>query len=263
MFNGLDFTYNGRSCSDFNLQLINFNSGKTSFDFGPKYNIIEEKARLNDVPLFFGVETDGTLELKLIIGSEVELDRYDKGIFSEWLFQKEYKELVIEQEDLEALVYYGLVTSAKQIQIANYTYAIEVAIQCDRPYALTTPQDYNYTKNSASPVSQTFYHYCETNLNDYLYPETMSIYVPTGATSVSIINHTDSDLRVFEFSSIAGDQTITINNKLGIISSTGDGALSNFSKKWFRLLPGDNEIEIIGDTGIVIDLKELSYPVIN
>ena len=257
MFYGLDITYDDRSASEFGLQVINFDTGKQDKSFTPTYSILEEKARSRDVPHFFGVETGDPLEFSIILGSEEELDRYDKNAIARWVSQKEYKRLVVDQEDLENLVYFAICESSKTIEVGGMAYAIQLEMRCNAhyPYEEITETLITTTANDY------FTFYSPSGLNEYVYP-TLTIENPVGLNSFVIKNNTDDNTRLFEFENLVGGESIIVDNDLGLVS--GDATFNDFSavSKWFRLVPEDNTIRVIAAAGMTITVTGL-FPIIN
>ena len=254
MFYGLDFIYNGIPSDNFGLKVVNFDSGQMDDMTAVSYDIEEQKVRRRPVPYFFGVEQNEKLKFTLTIAREEILDRYDKSVINKWLFNKQYNDLKIIQPDLNGVVYRCILTNPQQTQFGNLAYALKFDVICDAPYGYTE----EITNTYSITGTQTISHYSPSANRDYLYPK-LIITLGSTTTSFSITNTTDNN-RIFSFSGVGASQTITVNNDLGIITATGNASMSNFNKKWFRLLPEYNSLSISGSATVQIIAK---YPIIS
>lgn len=254
MFNGLDLTYDGRSASEFGLQIVNFSNGKKDESFTPSYEILEEKARSRDVPHFFGVEAKEPLTLTITLGSESELDRYDKNRIAQWISKQEYCQLVIDQEDLEDVTYFAICESSKQVHVGNVAYAIELKMRCNAPYPYKYFSDHYTLTAGDNPL--TLMLYLETGLDKYIYPE-LEVYNGEGTDVFRIIIENDYTMEV---SSLTGGEWFVIDSDLGTLS--GNITHDNFNGNWLRLIPGDNRLVIGGTDGTQIWLTYF-MPILN
>ena len=81
--------------------------------------------------------------------------------------------------------------------------------------------------------------------SDYLYPD-VSFKTNNIGSGIVVTNASDAG-RIFQFSSILADETIDVDNELQIITSdSGLKRMTQFNKKWFRLVPGLNNLNIQG-----------------
>jgi len=255
MFYGLDFIYNGIPSDTFGLKIVEFGSSGEREDMtAVSYSVEEEKVRRKPVPYFFGVEQNDKLKFSMTIARQEALDRYDNGVITKWLFNKQYNELKVIQPDLNGVYYRCILTNPKKVQYGNLAYAISFDVECNAPYGFTEEitDTYNIT------TSATINHYSPSCSNDYLYPK-LEITVGSTTTNFSIINTSDAN-REFKFTSIAPSQVITVTNDLGIITSTGSASLTQFNKKWFRILPEYNVLTVTGSATLKIIAR---YPLIS
>jgi phage-related protein len=80
----------------------------------------------------------------------------------------------------------------------------------------------------------------------YLYPK-LVITMNNSGGNVTITNSSDAS-RVFSFTGLLTSEVITIDNSLQqITSSTGLLRMSNFNKKFFRLIPEINNLRFQGN----------------
>lgn len=256
MFSGTNFIFDKVPSETYNLYLVDFGENSKEDMFGVTYEIEEEKIKRNPVPYFYGIEQTPTLQFKMTVASEKELDRYDRHAISKWLFKKDYKYLQIDQEDIGNVYYRCIFLNPQKIQFGNCAYALQFDVKCDAPWAWSEEHVYEYTLSS-STTNIEFRNL--SNYNDYLYPEiefTLSI----TDTNFSITNSSDNS-RIFEFTELNPSEIIYVNNqRKQVVSSEDTNRLCNFvDKKWFRLVPGTNQLIVSGKGSLEIRLR---YPIL-
>jgi len=247
MFTSMNFVFDDIPSERYNLK-IGFTDGSGLRDTfaGISQSIEEVKIKRVDKPIFLGVETTGKIEFELTLFSEEELDTYDRQAIDRWLFQKQYKFFQIEQEDYNGLFFNAIIESGSKVEIGNIPYAKKIMIICDSPYVYT--DEYTSTYNSPTTFNMTNL----SNLNDYYYPE-MTITRGVGGTS-SILNTTEG--RTFEITGMSASEVLEVDNERKILlSSSGLSKISDFNKKWFRLLPDDNTITLVGDFELQLKIR--------
>lgn len=241
MFYGTEFVFDEISSEVYGLRLVNFNSGKVTNQVGNGYQIEEESVPGILKPIKINSSLKDKLSFDITFARESELDRYDKGVIYKWLFNKDYKKLRIVQDDLMDVVFNCLLTNPREEVLYGYTYAVTVTIVCDSYFA--TSIELQYVKTINTGVS-TDYLYIPSCANEYIYPKLLIATNVNQSCNLSIKNLTDSTTRATIFQSLSSIENLTLDNNFGIIKSDGSSNISNFtSKKWFRLLPGDNEIQ--------------------
>jgi len=263
MFYGTEFVFDEVPSEVYELMLVNFTKGKISDSISNGYEIEEEKVRRKVKPLFLNAELKDKLSFELTFARETEIDRYDKGAMYKWLFDNKYKKLKIIQDDLIDVVFNCILTKPKQVSIYGAAYAITVEVVCDGAFASSNENVVLKTISSGVSTQSIYVPSCS---NEYVYPYMSLAIVGTESCNLEIKNLTDSSTRTLTFEDLNADQNLTVDNNFGIIESTGSAKLSNItSKKWLRLLPGDNELEYnltttAGETPVLADIDvELSY----
>ena len=258
MFTGIDFIYNNIPSSNFNFKIISFDDGKQEKMTSISYNIIEERVQRRSVPYFYGVSVAENLSFEMIIGRLEPIDRYDKAVINKWLFNQQYNDLKIIQYDLSDVVFKCILTEPQQVQIGNLTYALKFTVVCNAPYGFTSvdTKEYNFAE-APNPLYQ-IEHLSLSSVNEYLYP--ILDITTTSGTEFSIKNITDNN-RITTITNLnAGGNRIIMNNDLGTITKDTILTLTGFNNKWFRLLPGVNELEILKGTGTLKIIAQ--YPVV-
>ena len=190
------------------------------------------------------------MEFTLVFGSMESVDRFEFEKISTWLTgHQDYQWLQICQPDLDHVQYRCLVTEMTPISVGWLPYAFKATVTCDCPYAYG-----HYFENTYDiSGSQKFVFSNRGSVREYFKPDLL-IHLGSGATDVKIINHTDAD-REFSLAGLpAGDIDVIVDNKCGIIrDSNGEYNLYRFfNLNFFRLLPGDNDLEVVGDCTLKI-----------
>jgi hypothetical protein len=246
-FFGSNFIYDNITSESFNLKIGYLNSGGTQESTsGSNIKIISDKVRRKPKPYFYGVEIEPVLEFDMFVYSEVALDIYDLSAINKWLYgRQQYKWLQVQQENgMEGIWYNCFLTNPQDIYIGNLPYCKKFTVVCDAPWAWTDEFTYNYT--ITTPNQSIIFNNLSDCADDYLYPY-VSFTISSTTTNFSIKNNSDNG-REFKFTNISGNETITVNNELQIItSSTLNNRLNNFNLKWLRLVSGNNSLIVNGN----------------
>jgi phage-related protein len=241
MFYGTEFIFDNISSEVYGFMLVNFNSGKISNQISNAYEIQEEQIAGRVKPIKIGTSPMSKLTFDITIARKDEIDRYDKGVIYKWLFSKDYKKLIIAQDDLSDVVFNCILTNPREEVFFGSSYAVTMTVVCDGPFASSI--EMSNMIGVTSGVSSD-YMYIPSSANEYIYPKMLIQTSLTTSCNFSIKNLTDSSVRATTFQGLGSIENLTLDNNFGIIKSDGSSNISNFtSKKWFRLLPGDNEIQ--------------------
>ena len=89
-------------------------------------------------------------------------------------------------------------------------------------------------------------------MKEYLKP-TLYIDMSHGASELTIVNRSDND-REFKMTGLPSGIQIVVDNNNGIIYTVGSdyNLYDGFNMNFFRLVPGDNELEITGHGTLTI-----------
>ena len=245
------FTYNGIPCTEFGLRLYEVNGvspGNGSFSMP---SASEDRVAGRQKSFFYGTTQNEPLKFKLVFGLDREtanaggyIDRWDREAIAAWLSPLDgYQWLEIEQPDMEGVRYRCRITSLTMIELANVPVAFSCEVCCDSPFAYLYPLTYRYS--SAGRTDAVL-----RNLGSYAGGYYPRLRIETkGSSTIQIINHTDGG-RVFEFQNLPGSNSLVIDvdNENGIITNNMDLNLyPNFNFEFFKLVCGDNRLEIVGD----------------
>ena len=252
MFNTYEFTFAGESSLMYGMVVCDIDGqGQEEVSFGNVAEIIETRTTNRIQPVHYGVNYHTEpLEFTLIFGSERMLDRYELEEISLWLTgHQEYQWLAIDQQDMDNVQFRCLITELKPIYHGWLPHAFEATIRCDCPYAYSQPWEQTFAISGTVPIL--FRN--ESSVREYVKP-TLVFEVNPGTTEVGIVNHSDND-REFKLSGLpAGGLTITVDNNHGIIQDdTGSYNLYEyFNMNFFRLVRGDNELEVTGNGALTM-----------
>jgi len=259
-----EIQFDGKSSSDFDLKLVSLTKESLGVaNMGGIPLLIEEaKIKRNPKPLFFGAETGEKLKFTMIllhipkdshIQNDNKLTPQSLGAVSKWLFQREYKELKILNQDYSNIVFNCIMQNPQNVEGYGDIYGFSIDVICDRPYGI---RKQSITKTVSSSLTFNL-----RNLGfetDYIKPE---IEFTTSSSSMSIVNNTD-DNNNFQFTGLNIGETVYVNNELGqIVSSTGLNRNQNFNFNWFKITPDYyNNITIVGN-GTVTFRMEFPIPI--
>lgn len=228
--------YDGVSSERFGLHLYNNNGGLDTAN-GSSFSILRSALRGGMEYVYLGKEDVSPITFSLRLVSKEPLDAAMQGAIHRWLIGKNgYKELRFVQPDMTTWRIGCIFYEIEYIQNGNETVGIVVTGEGDSCYF--RGEDIVITKTGNT---NRFTFMNPSDVNDYIYPQ-IQVTCPSSSTDVSIVNITDNH-RNFSITQLSGDEVLDIDNGRKIItSSTTIKRLGNFNKKWFRLLPGKNEI---------------------
>lgn len=228
--------YDGISSERFGLHLYNTNGGLDTAS-GSSFSIFRSTIGGGLQYTYLGREDKPPLEFSLRMVSETPLDAGMQRAIYRWLMGKNgYRELRFIQADRGSWRIGCIFTSIEFIQNGNEVVGVAVEGEGDSCYF--RGEDIVITKTGNS---NTFTFMNLSDGGEYVYPH-IQITCPSSSSDINIVNITDNR-RNFSIMGMAGGEVIEVDNLRKIItSSTTARRLSSFNKKWFRLLPGKNEI---------------------
>jgi hypothetical protein len=247
-FYAKSFVYDSIASENFNIEIANTDSGNgiISSPGSGKISILESYIYRRPVPFFLGIHFDSRLSFPVSFFSPDEINALDISYIQSWLFSKsQYKSLVIIQPDLDETILNCIFTDPTILRAGNIIYGISGLCEVNSQFAYTYPKTvtYNY---STPPSSSLITFFNNSHYSGYLYPS-MTLTMNSTGGSVTIINASDAD-REFTFTSLSPNEILTINNDLGIVTSSLNVLrIANFNKKFLRFIPGLNQLYVTGD----------------
>lgn len=246
MFTGASFTFDSVPSELYNLRILNFKStGMAESPSGSEISLYQKWMLRRQKPYYFGRALNTPLRIEMTIGTGDFISIRESFTIKKWLLGREgYKKLVIEQDDFLGNYFNCIVVSATDQFAGNRQIGMTVILECDAPWAWSFPRTLTHTFNDGNIQNFNISFYNDSDSDDYYYPE-ITFTLNAIGTSFSLTNITD-DGRIFLFSELSANETITVDNDRQIITSdTGLRRLSKFNKNYFRLLPGMNELTVV------------------
>jgi len=236
----------GLFISDIDASAVNRTMGNTSVE------IYEKKLFRRATPYFYGATPSKKLSFKFSSFSEDELTGDDFELVQKWLFgSKTYKKFQVVQEDMQQVYFNAIMNDPEIVRVGNMIMGFTCNVECDSPFAYLFPKTttYSYTGSTVDSVEE-FYN-ASDDADSYLYPK-LVITVNSFGGDVTIRNLSESS-RSSVFTSLSPNEVITIDSSFQTISSsTGLKRLSNFNKKFLRLVPGLNRLRVQGNVASVV-----------
>lgn len=246
-------SYDGISCQDFGLMVVQIgSSGMTSTRFGFNRTINEESVRGNETPYYYGYDNE-PYQFSITFAKRGEWTDLEKINVVKWLYKKGYKSFV--SNDNTDITYYCMPTGEANFYDNGCGEGyVTLTMRCNSPYGYLPKQILDFTIE-ISPTTITIVNDSGVNENYYPYLE---VTVNEG-TSFSLNNLQDSR-DAFAFDNLYEGEKIYIDNERKTIQTSEAGVfrMNNFNKRWLRLLPGINQIEV---TGLVTLHFEMQFPV--
>lgn len=249
MYTSQFFTFDGISSEDYDLMIYFFNDQSViDVNFGTNVTPIEERLPSRVDPIHYGVNMNESFSFPLTFGSTKYLNEYDVEEIIQWLTgHQQYKWLEFEDYNANPVRYKCRMNNVQTEEVNGIPVAFTVDVECDSQFGYEYPHLFSYEDISSGGLTTTLFNH--STYNGYLYPQ-MEIECGNGVSKITITNNSDND-RAFEINteSLSG-LVLNIDNKNGIITHDGTGALENynfypfFNMKFFRLLQGKNEITI-------------------
>lgn len=259
-FYGAEVIYDGVPSSLYDLRIMDFDtSGEKDSPAGSEMTIYEKYIYRKSKAFYFGKTQNTPLEFDLTLGSKNPIDAVTRSAIQKlFLGRATYLPFQVVQDDAQSLVFYTLFTSATNKYVGNVQYSITLHGHCDSAYARTFPQTLTYSFSGNNVVNFDFNFYNQSDDSEYLKP-IITFSLNSVGNFFQLTNITDNN-RIFLFSDIQPNEEIVVDNyRETISSSTGLVRLGNFNKKFFRLKPNNNELNIqsgIGDFSMTYTLNK-------
>ena len=252
-FYGRSFIFDNIPSELYDLRILDFQEtgGQYESPAGSDVTIFQKWIYRKPKTYHFGNSQNTPLEFDLTVGSFNPLIGVDRSRVSKWLLGRgSFLKLQICQDDIQDVYFNVICTSATNVYVGNVQRALKLHFVCDSPWGWTFPRTLSYTftgdeiKNFVTDI------YNDSDDNGYTYPS-VEFTLNSIGNSFSIENYSDNN-RIFAFTGISPNETVTVDNYLQIVESdTGLLRLSNFNKNWFRLVKGRNNVRIISGIGVV------------
>lgn len=248
MFWGKTFIFNNTPSETYNLQILNFEStgGVADSPAGSNATVYQTWLYRKPQPYFYGKSMNTPLTFDLTIGSFDPIWGVDRGFINRWLLGRStYLPLQICQDDMDDIYFNVMFTSAENKYVGNIQRGVVLHGQCDAPWGFTETKSLSYAFPDGVLQNLNFTFDNNSDDSDYLYP-IISFKTNNIGSGIVLTNSTDAG-RIFQFTSISSDETVVVNNSLQTMTSdSGSRRMTQFNKKWFRLMPGLNNLNLQG-----------------
>lgn len=248
-FYGGSFSFDGISCEEYGLMLYDFNNTTQGDSKYASLELDEDRVAGRSRSLFYNTYYKKPLEFKLVFGAgEYEgdtgepLDRYELQLISSWLTDRnEYRELVVDQPDMERVRYRCIITDLTVLEHAMNKWAFQATVHCDSPYGYLMPQTFVYELDGKTDIVLP----SRSSSNRPFFPK---VEIEMGnSQTVSIVNADDGG-REFKLTGLPqSDETVSLNGETGVMSGSSGLNLYPYCNFQFpRLVRGDNRLTIEG-----------------
>ena len=256
-FGGLDFIFDGQYSENYGLKIMSIGSSSVTSDAsaGCGIDIFTDWVYRNPSAYHQGVAQNKPLEFDIEFVSEDELPGIMRSKISKWLFGRMgFCKLQIVQRDLQDIYFNCHLIDPQLTYIANYCHGIKCKVQCDAPWAWQIEKEY-----VAKPDADgSWRHYNDSDDTDYTYPIIEFQLDDNAGGFFSIVNEDDNN-REFRMdkkcdekgnviASLRANEKIIIDCRNQLIESDSGFLRSDcFNKKFFRLVPGANNLKFDGN----------------
>lgn len=252
------FIFDGINSKDFNVIVceINSSSSVNTIDLGVKRTIVEDSVVGRREPLFYGIHRDGKLSIQFTISKccpDREFSTLETRQIAKWIFGKyRYEWLQICDLNYKDIYYRLIFTDMQPIVVGGKTIGFNLYSECDSSFAWSEEKVFIY--KSLSNITTTYIIANEADDCDYIYPNLEMVCYSN--TDISIINESDNNREMRWNSAPASSEPIKVNGKDRICHLTEGLSMDNFNFDFFRLVPGENIVNLQGAFEVRISFRE-------
>lgn len=239
--NSLNFYYNGRHSSEFDVYLVRMESGLITQPFLPKKTINSETVMGNNTPYVFGNSYE-PLQYKITLAciDEKWTDEKKRKV-AKWLDTSTFEEFYAEDEP-DKIYYFQYQGSIDMTHNTLGDGYIEITMQNESPYARSPIQERRYELTTiTSPTIIEF----DNKGDAEIYPEMWIYMINSGDFQIRNLSNGGKD---FKFTGLVNDETIYVDNENHHIETdlTLTYRYDNFNNNYLELVEGINRLEITG-----------------
>ncbi len=252
-FYSSSFVYDSRPSSYFNLYVSEIGGdGSSAWNGAGSMEIYNKKLYRRSKPFFYGSAVGDNAEYELSFTSPEDIDSRTSELIQKWLFSsRSYKKLMIVQPDMQDVYMNVILNDPQVVREGNLIRGYTCTAQCDSPFGgWKFPKTKTYTYTAEVIDNTVTFNNSSDDSGNYLYPQFV-ITMNNAGGSITITNQSDGD-RVTSFVDLSPNEVLSVDNSLEQISSSTDlKRMSNFNKKFFRLIPGVNTIRFQGNVSSI------------
>lgn len=252
-FYSSSFIYDSRPSSYFNLFVSEIGGdGSSTWNGSGSMEIYNRKIYRRNLPYFYGSAVGDNVEYELSFTSPEDIDSRTSELIQKWLFSsRSYKKLMIIQPDMQDVYMNVILNNPQVVRDGNFIRGYTCTAQCDSPFGgWRFPKTKTYTYTSEVIDETVVFNNSSDDSGSYLKPQ-LVITMNNAGGDVFITNQSDGN-RVSSFIDLSPNEVLTIDNSLEQMQSSTDlKRMSNFNKKFFRLIPGINTIRFQGNVSSI------------
>lgn len=257
---GCHFTYADTSSRLYNLWFAHCDTSENTSINGETQSVTVFNSRGNRKYLIDDSLNDSAIsfEVEILTDDDRTLSTQEIKSIERWLFnRRNYYKLYVDIADdcigetyqiidgTEKRFYFNCrFTNPTKIYGNGGVAGFKAVMECDSHLlwqeSITHTFDLSHTSGSQSSVVSLD---IDSDTNEYVYPK-VTITMADAGGDISITNNTDDSTRLTSFKSLTGGIEFIINGNLNYIS--GDNYIKFYDKNFIRLLPGINNISIVG-----------------
>lgn len=246
MIDATGFLYNGKDCSEYGLKIAELDSKNTRETNAMTYTASLAKAPLSNRFLLNEIKLDDAPNSEFSVFSESPITELTERAILSWLFGgfRTFKSIKFYGGIHANITYQCVFTSAKGIYVNGVLHGFRLTAQFDSPFGRS-----DSTVTTVGSGTHTVSIVTTEGADGYVYP-----IVQFTGSSIDIVNTSDDATRHFTFSGLQENETVTVDNEIGYISSTYPGEKLSFftSKKWLRLRRATTNVLSIRSVGDVV-----------
>lgn len=257
---GRYFIYNDIASKQYGLRILNLDTDRiatlaTPMSYSATYNRGKKQFYVT------GSTYESPLDFEIEFVSDKPLTLLQSRTIKKWLFNKKnparlYSEIkkdttrvrmngVWKRDYMECIFY-----NPEEIRFADGVHGYKATGLLTSIMAVQEEVEYVFTSFIDSSTSQLLplTVRVDSDIDDYVYP-VMEITMASGSTSNVIITNNTDNARVFRLNSVLAQETVLVDNAIGTVYTEAQVSLYDnlVNKRFFRLLPGDNEFTVSGN----------------
>lgn len=251
------FNFNGTSSETFQLRLVGFSNDSPLTTLYEKSVIKGEISMYHPMPVRKGLKYSDVLKINISVVKNDASPFTDSELreIRRWLNGSSEPERLYfsgcENEIFESVDYYGNFISVERFEPSCETYGLKLVFENIAPYAFSKEETTSYTCTDSLDIQL---ENTSDEINEDYYP---IVKIKSNANqTVRLVNHSDEERALSVF--MSRDQILTFYNQDKYIEdNTGVFKMDDWNLKWFRLIPGINEISVSGNCILTISC---AYP---
>lgn len=270
-FYGCYFTYNGKSCQDFDLALYEIGNGSDdSFEFPSVGKALMEWIPTKSKAFYYGLQKNEPMTFDLTFGidptnNDVSIDnclkRIDIQKIADWLTgytDGYYNILTIDQEDMQSFEFHCYISNLRLNSYSRYPLSFSCTVTCDSPYAYQVDENV-ITWESAGTANNYIMVPAICKIHEGYMPKMQIIPHTEGDISILKLGVGEKPFLINSFSGMANNCIISVDNDTKVIECNKPINIYKYvGDNYIKLHPLSNAFTLTGNFTLKWYLK---YPV--